>query len=93
MNTLKPSVKQIANTLSYLDFVMNCEIFLYDLQSVIFWASISEIALFLLGFILFCSAPSLMGYIWLHFFHCSRGFLGFYLINKLPASHQIVERI
>jgi hypothetical protein len=72
---------------------MNCEIFLYDLQSAIFWASIGEISLFLLGFVLFCSSPGRMGFIWLHVFHLGRGFIGFFLINKLPTSHEIVARI
>lgn len=49
--------------------------------------------MFLLGFILFCSAPTLLGYIWLHIFHVTRGSVGFYLINKLPTSHDVVARI
>lgn len=49
--------------------------------------------MFMLGFILFCAAPSLNGYIWLHIFHVPRGITGFLLMHKLPTSHDIVAKI
>jgi hypothetical protein len=52
-----------------------------------------EVGLFTLGFILFLSAPRLMGFIWLHIFHLPRGWVGFLLIKRLPRSHDVVEKI
>ena len=58
-----------------------------------FWGSTMEICMFLLGFILFCVVPGLMGFIWLHIFHVIRGILGYLLLKKLPRSHDIVEKL
>ena len=47
-------------------------------------------ALIVLGFALFCSAPSLLAYMWLHVFHVPRGILGLNLIARMPRSHDII---
>ena len=49
--------------------------------------------MFILGFILFCSAPRLLAYIWLHIFHIPRGVLGLILMKRLPRSHDIIEKV
>ena len=49
--------------------------------------------MFLLGFILFCAQPRLMGFIWLHIFHLPRGLVGFLLLQNLPKSHEIVHQL
>ena len=49
--------------------------------------------MFLLGFILFCSSPNLMAYIWMHIFHVPRAIIGVFLLEKLPKSHDIVAQI
>jgi hypothetical protein len=50
-------------------------------------------ALIVLGFALFCSAPSLLAYMWLHVFHVPRGIMGLNLIARMPRSHDIIGQL
>ena len=93
-------MKQVAEGLSYMDFAMKVELFLvsqsmhdreqYELQNGVFWACVTEMALIVLGFALFCSAPSPLAYMWLHVFHVPRGIMGLNLIARMPRSHDII---
>ncbi|CDW79748.1 UNKNOWN [Stylonychia lemnae] len=91
--SLRPTGIQLFQMLRHLDLATKCEMFMYELQSSIFWASIIELCMFLLGFILFCVVPELMAFIWLHVFHIPRSILGFILLKNLPRSHDIVAQL
>jgi hypothetical protein len=49
--------------------------------------------MFILGFILFCTVPELMGFIWLHVFHIPRAILGYLILKRLPRSHDILDKV
>lgn len=79
--------------LTHFDLAFKSELFMFDLQSVMFWGSIIELSMFMLGFILFCSVPGLMSLIWLHIFHIPRAVVGFLLLKRLPRSHDIIDQV
>jgi hypothetical protein len=61
------------------------------MHSIVFWVSIMEIVLLIIGVFLFFSYPSDMAYIFIHILHPARGILGLVIASKLPKSHEIVE--
>jgi cell division protein FtsW (lipid II flippase) len=101
-NALKPSIRQVTEGLTHMDFIFKCEMFLvckifffllfqYDLQSALYWSSGVEVCMFILGLIMFIGSPAKMAYIWLHVGHFFRGVLGFVILDRLPKSHDIVD--
>lgn len=43
---------------------------------------------------MFVSAPKVLGgYIWFHVLHLGRGVLGLIILDKLPRSHDMVEKL
>ena len=52
-----------------------------------------EVAMFMLGLILFLSQFSLMWFIWLHILHVPRAVIGFLLMHRLPRTHDIIADV
>eukprot|EP00347_Sterkiella_histriomuscorum_P021291 403334519 len=90
---MKPTAKELFTVMSNLDLGIKSEIFMYELQSSMFWSSVIELSMFLLGFILFCVVPDLMPFIWMHIPHIIRAIIGFILLKNLPRSHDIIDRL
>ena len=58
-----------------------------------FWVSIIELAVFVIGLLLFFSFPQQMAFIFIHMPHPVRGIFGFIINKSLPKSHDIVSEI
>lgn len=54
------------------------------MHSIVFWTSLLEVTLFIGLLMVFFSAPSLLGVVWLTVGHLPRGILGFLLLKYIP---------
>lgn len=63
------------------------------MHSIISSVSILELCTFIVGMLLFFSSPPNMAYIFLHFAHPIRGFIGLLVIKKMPKSNEIVAKL
>ena len=60
---------------------------------MMYWVSVFEIAIFLVGVLLFFTFPSQMAFIFLHIIHVGRGVVGLLLNRDLPRSHILVNEV
>lgn len=88
-----PSPGEVKQILGYTDLGIKVQIILYQLSSSLFWSSITEIVVFLFSFLLFFTDVREMGPIFLHIFHVFRGLAGFFIVKKIPNSHELIENV
>jgi len=65
----------------------------YNLQGILFWTSLYEIALWVFMLFVFFAAPSKLAVVWVHIGHVPRGVLGFMVLSKIPKSDHLIEGI
>ena len=63
------------------------------LQGLLFWYSILEIFNFLFSMILFISSSKNMKKIWFFLPHIPKAIIGFFILKKLPKTHEILNKI
>ena len=88
-----PSPDHVKEGLGYLDLGIKVQIILHELSSSLFWSSVGEVFLFLFSFFIFFTDPREMGAIFFHLAHVLRGALGFFIVKKMPNSHEVVALI
>lgn len=93
---LRPSGKQVQSFLEYADLALKLEKLLFDAHSQFYWSSGLE----MVGFVIsVCYMISLEGRLdnnhysafWCFLPHLFRGFMGCFLQNKIPKSHDFLE--
>lgn len=80
----------------FFKFLLNVtkgEIIINDFISNLFWVSILELFLFIIGIVLYASSPSEFDLFWTFATHVLRAIIGFWLLNKLPRTHILVEEL
>ena len=70
---------------------MKLEMLLNQFHSVLFWLSIEEFSILCLLILFFLRAPGQMWFFLLNAPHVCRGFLGFQIEKRVPASHQLLD--
>ena len=88
---LLPEGEQVYQVLDQLDTKMKLQMLLNQFHGVLFWLSVEEFALLCILILFFLRAPSEMWYFLLNAPHVCRGFLGFQIEKRVPASHQLIE--
>lgn len=78
---------------SFLVYSLKSEIHLNSFLSLIYWVSILEIFLYMVGLCLFISSPKNYGIFWIFTPHVLRATLGFIILRKVPYSHTVIETI
>ena len=78
---------------AFLSNMTRIEISVTTLQSNFYWISISEFLLWVILFILFCFEPTDMKKIWLFIFHVPRGIVGVFILQFIPRTHEVIQRI
>ena len=82
--------------LSFFGFLMystKVEIYICEFHSLLFWVSLLEIFLYLIGLLLFISSPHGFGEFWAFTTHLIRATLGLVLLKRLPNSSTVIEEI
>ncbi|CDW85965.1 UNKNOWN [Stylonychia lemnae] len=92
-DSLLPKGEDIYQVVQYLDLTMNIEIVLYEFHSIIFWASVLEIAIFGVGLLLFFTFPEQMAFIFMHILHPVRGQVGLIIYRRMPKSHDMISHL
>jgi len=76
-----------------LDLAYKSELLLSQIQTVLIWTGFTESFLQLGLFCAFCAAPTGFGGVWFMIFHIPRALAGFYLVYKLPRSHDAIDSL
>ena len=82
-------------TLQYYKFLLysiKSEIKLNEFYSLIKFSSFYEIAGCIIGLLLMISGKLYFNYVWILIFHFIRGSVGFYLLENLPRSYNLIEK-
>jgi hypothetical protein len=78
---------------NFLMYTTKAEIHINSFLSLLYWVSILEIFLYLIGFALFISSPKTYGIFWLFTPHLVRAILGIIILRKVPPSHTVIEEL
>lgn len=88
------NLKTNTEKIQFWKFLINgtkTEVHIHSFMSLLYWVSILEIFLFLIGFALFLSSPQNFSIFWVFITHVVRAILGFILLKRIPHSHQVIE--
>lgn len=77
----------------FILYTTKVEIKFNSLIRLIYNTSIFEIALWIVGFLLFISSPKDMYLIWILIVHIAKGAIGIILLNKMPKTYEIMENV
>jgi hypothetical protein len=77
----------------FLMYSTKAEIHINSFLSLLFWVSILEIFMYIIGFALFISSPKTYGIFWLFTPHVVRAILGLIILRKVPHSHTVIEEL
>ena len=77
----------------FILYTTKIEIKFNSLIRLIFNTSISEISLWILGFLLFIASPKDMYLIFFLIVHVGKGVVGLILLNKMPKTFEILEKV
>ena len=80
-------------TLTFINMMTKIEMKFQTLQGLLFWYSILEIFNFLFSMILFISSSKNMKKIWFFLPHIPKAIIGFFILKKLPKTHEILNKI
>ena len=79
--------------MKYFDLGVKLEIVLFEMHSLLYWISCTEIATFVLSLIFWIKLIDQMGVVVLFLPHLARGCIGLLISRKMPRSHHIVKDI
>lgn len=92
--TLIPKVSELRKNLRMGNLLLLMEKTVDEVNKIMFYNSIIEISIWLLGLLCFFSFPSGMMLIWLHAVHVPRGLFGlFIVIKKTPKTYDLIDSI
>ena len=77
----------------FILYTTKVEIKFNSLIRLIYNTSIFEIALWIIGFLLFVASPKDMYLIWILIVHIGKGVIGIILLNKMPKTYEIMENV
>ena len=77
----------------YILYTTKIEVKFNSLVKFVYTISLLEIIMWIVGFFVFCSAPSDLYLIWVLIVHIIKGGLGLYLLNKMPKTYEILENV
>ena len=80
-------------TLTFINMMTKIEMKFQTLHGLLFWYSILEIFNFLFSMILFISSSKNMKKIWFFLPHIPKAIIGFFILKKLPKTHEILNKI
>ena len=80
-------------TITFINILTKIEMKFQTLQGLLFWYSILEIFNFLFSMILFISSSKNMKKIWFFLPHIPKAIIGFFILKKLPKTHEILNKI
>lgn len=86
-------IQQKRTLFKFLLYTAKVEIKVNSLQKMIYQASLYEMGIWFVGFLLFISNPSQLFYIWFLVFHLPRSTLGFMLLRCMPKTYEIFEQL
>jgi hypothetical protein len=75
-----------------VDLSVKIELLIMESVSGMFWTSAMEGGTFLVALLLFLSSPSELASVWWFIPHAVRSITGFFILTKLPSTHQILEK-
>ena len=79
--------------LKNLDFGLKASIVYYELSASLFWVSVFESSVFYFSLVLWFTHIRRLASVWCHFLHLPRSLLGFYLISRMPNTHDLIQNI
>ena len=74
-----------------MDVVVKMEFLHMELCSNLLWGSLFEFCVFVIGIFIFVKNPHGMGLIWAFIPHLVRSVLGFFVLEGLPLTHDIIK--
>ena len=77
----------------FILYTTKVEIKFNSLIRLIYNSSIFEMAMWVLGFLLFIASPKDMYLIWFLVVHIAKGAIGLILLNKMPKTYEILENV
>ena len=77
----------------FILYTAKVEIKFNSLIRLIYNTSIFEMAMWVLGFLLFIASPKDMYLIWFLVVHIAKGAIGLILLNKMPKTYEILENV
>ena len=77
----------------FILYTTKVEIKFNSLIRLIYNTSIFEVAMWILGFLLFIASPKDMYLIWFLIVHVAKGVIGLILLNKMPKTYEILENV
>jgi hypothetical protein len=77
----------------FILYTTKVEIKFNSLIRLIYNTSIFEMAMWVLGFLLFIASPKDMYLIWFLLVHVAKGAIGLILLNKMPKTYEILENV
>ena len=77
----------------FILYTTKVEIKFNSLIRLIYNTSIFEMAMWVLGFLLFIASPKDMYLIWFLIVHIAKGAIGLILLNKMPKTYEILENV
>ena len=86
-----PTGPEVHSVLTSFDFGLKAQMGITAFIDLMVWTSVSEIGLFIITFLCFLRSPHGMGYVFLHLPHIGRGICGFFIINRTPRVHNLLD--
>ena len=91
-NDFEP-IQKDGKLFKFILYTTKVEIKFNSLIRLIFNTSIFEMAMWVLGFLLFIASPKDMYLVWFLIVHVAKGAIGLVLLNKMPKTYEILENV
>ena len=91
-NDFEP-IQKDGKLFKFILYTTKVEIKFNSLIRLIFNTSIFEMAMWVLGFLLFIASPKDMYLVWFLIVHVAKGAIGLILLNKIPKTYEILENV
>ena len=91
-NDFEP-IQKDGKLFKFILYTTKVEIKFNSLIRLIFNTSIFEMAMWVLGFLLFIASPKDMYLVWFLIVHVAKGAIGLILLNNMPKTYEILENV
>lgn len=85
--------KEKMNFWRFLMYSTKAEIYICEFHNLLYWVSLLEIFLYLIGLALFISSPKNFSEFWAFTTHIIRAILGLIVLKRLPNSSTVIEEV
>lgn len=86
-------IQKNAKLFKFILYTSKVEIKFNSLVRLLYYSSILEISLWIIGFLLFIVSPSEMYLVWLLIIHVGKGIFGIILLSSFPKTFDIMEGV